>query len=169
MRLLVEPTGWLIADGQRLRCALGRSGIKTRKAEGDGATPAGHFPLRRLLYRPDRLTPPDCALPVIALAPEDGWCDDPLHPDYNRAVHLPHPGRCEKLWREDSVYDLIIPLGYNDDPPLAGRGSAIFLHLARPDFSATEGCVALATEDFYWLLGRISRDTLLEVPASDHC
>jgi L,D-peptidoglycan transpeptidase YkuD (ErfK/YbiS/YcfS/YnhG family) len=169
MRLLVEPTGWLIADGQRLRCALGRSGIKTRKAEGDGATPAGHFPLRQLLYRPDRLTPPDCALPVIALAPEDGWCDDPLHPDYNRAVHLPHPGRCEKLWREDSVYDLIIPLGYNDDPPLAGRGSAIFLHLARPDFSATEGCVALAAEDFYWLLGRISRDTLLEVPASDHC
>jgi L,D-peptidoglycan transpeptidase YkuD (ErfK/YbiS/YcfS/YnhG family) len=163
MRLLVEPEGWLTADNRRLRCALGRGGIQNHKIEGDGATPAGCFPLRQLLYRPDRVIAPDCRLPLTALRPEDGWCDDPAHPDYNRAVRLPHPARCETLWREDQIYDLIIPLGYNDDPPLAGRGSAIFLHLARPDYSPTEGCVALSLDDLRWLLGRIRRETVIDI------
>jgi L,D-peptidoglycan transpeptidase YkuD (ErfK/YbiS/YcfS/YnhG family) len=119
----------------------------TRKREGDGATPAARLALRRVLYRADRVPAPACALAVEPLAPEDGWCDDPADRAYNRPVRLPFDGRHEALWRADAVYDIIGILGWNDDPVERGRGSAIFLHLARPDFSPTEGCVALAEPD----------------------
>ena len=100
-----------------------------------------------MLYRADRGTAPVCRVPVEPLAPEDGWCDDPSHPDYNRAVRLPHPARHEHLWRDDPVYDVIGVLGWNDRPVVRGRGSAIFLHVARPDLAPTEGCIALPPRD----------------------
>ncbi len=80
---------------------------------------------------------------IEPLGPSDGWCDDPSHPDYNRPVRLPHAARCEALWRSDGVYDVIAILGWNDAPVVRGRGSAIFLHVGRPDLAPTEGCVAL--------------------------
>ena len=86
-------------------------------------------------------------MPLEPIAPDDGWCDDPADADYNRMVRLPHPARCEELWRDDALYDLIGVLGWNDAPVVRGRGSAIFLHVARPDFAPTEGCVALAATD----------------------
>lgn len=131
----------------RLRAALGHGGIRADKREGDGATPLATLPLRRVLYRADRLPPPRTPLPLSPLAPDDGWCDDPAHPDYNRPVRLPHPARHESLWRTDPLYDVLGVLGWNDDPVLPGRGSAIFLHLARPDGAPTEGCVALPLPD----------------------
>lgn len=150
----VTPDGLLRFQGQVFRCALGKGGIRppTEKREGDGATPAGLLPLRRVLYRADRLPPPACAVPREPLAESDGWCDDPAHPDYNRQVRLPHPARHEELWRADAVYDVIGVLGWNDQPMQRGRGSAIFLHLARPDFAPTEGCVALARPELLRLL-----------------
>nr|WP_255575222.1 L,D-transpeptidase family protein [Caldovatus aquaticus] len=131
------------------RCALGRGGVRDPRAkrEGDGATPAALLPLRRVLWRADRVAKPRCAVPAEPIAPEDGWCDAPRHPDYNRPVRLPHPARCERLWRADAVYDILGVLGWNDAPVEPGRGSAIFLHLARPDYAPTEGCVALAERD----------------------
>jgi L,D-peptidoglycan transpeptidase YkuD (ErfK/YbiS/YcfS/YnhG family) len=105
------------------------------------------LPLRRVLFRADRVPIPACAVPREALAPEDGWCDDPDDAAYNRAVRLPYPARHEALWRADSLYDVIGVLGWNDDPVARGRGSAIFLHHARPDFAPTEGCVALQPGD----------------------
>ena len=102
--------------GQRYRCALGRGGIGTTKREGDGVTPAGAWPLRRLLYRPDRLAVPAGGLTALALRPEDGWCDDADDEAYNCQVSLPYAARCEELWRQDSLYDVIVVLGYNDDP-----------------------------------------------------
>ncbi len=139
--------------GRRLRCALGRGGIGPTKREGDGATPAGALALRRLLYRADRIGPPPGALPREPIGAADGWCDDPAHADYNRQVTLPHPARCEQLWRNDHLYDLVGVLGWNDDPAQRGRGSAIFLHVARDDYAPTEGCVALALPDLLLLLG----------------
>ena len=144
----LTPDGLLRLEGRVWRCALGKGGIRADKREGDGATPAGLLPLRRVLYRADRVPPPHpCAVPVEPLAPTDGWCDDPDHPDYNRHVTLPHPARHERLWREDEVYDIIGVLGWNDAPVRRGRGSAIFLHLARPDHAPTEGCIALRPAD----------------------
>lgn len=144
---IVHPDGRLVFRGQVFRAALGRGGVRTDKQEGDGATPAGLLPLRRVLYRADRGPIPACAVPREALAPEDGWCDAPGDPAYNRKVRLPYSGRHEELWRRDAVYDVIGILGWNDDPVLPRRGSAIFLHLARPDYAPTEGCVALAPAD----------------------
>lgn len=130
-----------------VRAALGHGGVRADKQEGDGATPIGALALRRVLYRADRGPPPECALPIEPLAPDDGWCDDPGHADYNRMVRLPHAARCEALWRDDEIYDLVGVLGWNDAPVVRGRGSAIFLHVARPGYPPTEGCVALAPAD----------------------
>jgi L,D-peptidoglycan transpeptidase YkuD (ErfK/YbiS/YcfS/YnhG family) len=146
MDLIVTADGRARFGAHLWPCRLGRAGITATKREGDGATPAGAWPVRALLYRPDRLARPSTALPCSALEVEDGWCDDVADPAYNRRVRLPHPGRCEALWRDDAVYDLIVPLGYNDDPVIRGAGSAIFLHLARADGGPTEGCVALELE-----------------------
>jgi L,D-peptidoglycan transpeptidase YkuD (ErfK/YbiS/YcfS/YnhG family) len=147
VRAVVRPDGWLLVAGQMFRAALGRGGVRADKREGDGATPAGVMALRRVFYRAGRGAIPACAVPIEPTAPDDGWCDDPAHADYNQMVRLPHDGRCEELWRGDGVYDLVGVLGWNDAPVVRGRGSAIFLHVARPDFSPTEGCVALALAD----------------------
>ena len=142
-----EGTAFLSWAGQRVRCAIGRGGIRRDKREGDGATPSGRFPLREVLYRPDRLAAPPTRLALRALAEADGWCDDPADAAYNRLVRLPRPARCEALWRADALYDLLIVVGYNDAPVEPGRGSAIFIHVAKPDYAPTKGCVALALPD----------------------
>lgn len=152
MEMIVHSDGTADWNGRRLRCALGRAGIATGKCEGDGATPAGVLPMRRVLYRSDRGAAPVTKLPCAPIAPDDGWCDDPNDAAYNRPVRLPYPGRHERLWREDHLYDLVVVLGWNDDPPLAARGSAIFLHLARDGYAPTEGCVALSRADLLALL-----------------
>ncbi|MCB9948555.1 MAG: L,D-transpeptidase family protein [Rhodospirillaceae bacterium] len=164
--LIVTPDGWLRFAGRRWRCALGRAGIRHDKREGDGATPVGRFPLRRLLYRADRVGRPATALPAAAIAPEDGWCDDAAHPDYNRQVILPFPAGHERLWRDDGLYDLLVVLGHNDDPVIAGAGSAIFLHVARPGYEPTEGCVALDRDDLATLLARVPAGALMRVLAT---
>jgi L,D-peptidoglycan transpeptidase YkuD (ErfK/YbiS/YcfS/YnhG family) len=165
--LIVVPdnrsTGWASFCGRNWRCALGATGVRIDKREGDGATPAGRFALRRVLYRADRIARPVCGLPLAALTPSDGWCDDPADVAYNRAVTLPYPASCERLWRSDTVYDLIVVLGHNDNPPVSGAGSAIFIHCARPDFGPTEGCVAFAADDLLTLLGQIDPDSRIDI------
>ena len=160
----VSADGLLRFQGQVHRCALGKGGIRADKREGDGATPPGLLRITRLLYRADRGARPPGALPAEPIAPTDGWCDDPNHADYNRQVSLPHSARCEELWRADAVYDVIGVLDWNLSPVRAGRGSAIFLHLARPDFSPTEGCVALEERALRGLLA--AGMTALEVAYS---
>jgi L,D-peptidoglycan transpeptidase YkuD (ErfK/YbiS/YcfS/YnhG family) len=148
MDLIVSTNGAGEWGGHGMRCALGRGGVRADKQEGDGATPKGKWRMRALLFRPDRFTrAPLTGLPLRALRPDDGWCDDAADPLYNRPVKLPFRARAEHLWREDGIYDLIVVLGYNDDPPVPGKGSAIFLHIARRDFSPTDGCVAISQKD----------------------
>ena len=146
-------------------CALGRSGVRADKREGDGATPQARMQLRRVFYRPDRLTPPATNLPVQALTPLDGWCDDTASRDYNRFVTRPHSARHERRGRHDAIYDVIVELGWNDEPVLPGRGSAIFLHVARSDYAPTEGCVALALDDLLAMLAALSGECWLELVA----
>ena len=152
MRALVHPDGRLVLRGMVFRAALGRGGVRRDKQEGDGATPAGLLPLRRVLYRADRGRAPDCAVPVEPIAETDGWCDDPDSRHYNRMIRLPHDDRHEELWRRDGLYDVVGVLGWNDMPVQRGRGSAIFLHVARADYAPTDGCVALALPDLRQVL-----------------
>lgn len=164
MDVTVSADGWLSSANHRMRCALGRGGIRADKREGDGATPVGCFAFRRVFYRPDRIAAPATALPVVPLTPAHGWCDDPSHTDYNREVRLPHPARCETLWREDGVYDVIVVLGHNDEPVVPGMGSAIFMHVARDAYEPTEGCVALALPDLLALVAELSPGDRICVP-----
>lgn len=157
MDLLVDSSGFVAWGSWRMRCALGRSGISPGKREGDGATPVGAFAMRQLLYRPDRESRPRTALPISAISSQDGWCDAPRDKAYNRPVHLPYPASAEQLWREDHLYDLLVVLGYNDDPVVPGQGSAIFLHLAAPDFAPTAGCVALKRDDLLTVIATADR------------
>ena len=135
------------------------------KREGDGATPIGDFPLRALWYREDRVGVPGTHLPLHPVLRESGWCDDPADPAYNQPVSLPYKGRHENLWRGDGLYDLVVPLGYNDDPVVPGKGSAIFLHVAQEDYAPTEGCVAVARDALLDLLKLCGPETRLRVSA----
>jgi L,D-peptidoglycan transpeptidase YkuD (ErfK/YbiS/YcfS/YnhG family) len=112
----------------------------------------GLLPLRRVLYRADRLPPPRAAVPIEPLAPTDAWCDAPFDRNYNRRVSLPFDANHEELWRSDGLYDLIGVLGWNDDPVQRERGSAIFLHVATADYAPTAGCVALSRPDLLGVL-----------------
>lgn len=161
VNIWLESPNRLWVDGVAYACTIGRAGLAEagQKREGDLKTPRGQFAMRGCYYRPDRLSPPATGLPLIALTPEDGWCDDPAHPLYNQPVKLPFAASHETLWREDGVYDLIIPLGYNDAPIVAGAGSAIFMHIIREDGVGTEGCVALKREDLLSLLPRLTAET----------
>jgi L,D-peptidoglycan transpeptidase YkuD (ErfK/YbiS/YcfS/YnhG family) len=151
-----SPEGPVLDFGQGpRRCAIGSSGIARKETEGDGITPLGVFPLREVFYRADRLAKPDCVLPTRAIAEQDGWCDAPDDSHYNRLVRLPYPASAEQMWREDHLYDLVVVIGFNDDPVMAGKGSAIFLHLAHSDYAPTAGCVALAQADLRAALAQL--------------
>jgi len=166
MDLIVSAAGEAHWGEQVWRCAIGPAGASANKREGDGATPVGRFPLRRLLYRPDRLERPATALPTAPLSPLDGWCDDPADALYNRLVRLPYPARHEKLWLESRLYDLVVVIGHNDDPVVPGAGSAVFLHVARPDYAPTGGCVALAAGDLLAFLAEAGPGDHLSVLAA---
>jgi L,D-peptidoglycan transpeptidase YkuD (ErfK/YbiS/YcfS/YnhG family) len=143
--------------------AVGRSGVKADKREGDGATPAGTYPLVSVLYRGDRIAPPASQLLVSPLAPNHAWVDDPCDANYNHLVSLPYPAGTEEMWRQDELYDLLVVIGYNMDPVIPRAGSAIFLHIATPDFSPTAGCIAVARDVLLGLvplLGPGSRITI---------
>ena len=110
------------------------------------------LPLRRVLYRADRVPRPRAAVPLLPLAPHDGWCDDPDDGAYNQPVRLPYAARHEALWRADELYDVVGVLGWNDAPVARRRGSAIFLHVARAGYAPTEGCIALSRPDLLAVL-----------------
>lgn len=155
--------GWLIAGAIALPVALGRGGIRANKREGDGGTPRGTFRLVRLWWRADRTPRPATRLPTRRIGPCDGWCEDPRDRRYNQPVRLSprHPG--DRLWRADRLYDLIIELDHNTRPRVAGRGSAVFVHVARPGFAPTAGCVALKSDSLRRLLARLGPRTRVAI------
>ena len=153
--------GWLEYGPFRWPCALGRSGIRASKREGDGATPMGTFQLRQAYYRPDAVRRAGTALALRPLRSAMGWCDAPQDRNYNRAVRLPYPASTERMWRNDRLYDLVIVLGHNDRPRVRGGGSAIFIHVARPGYQPTEGCIALRRDHLKLLLSCLKRGAVL--------
>ena len=158
------PTqGWLAAGALRVAVALGRSGMRTDKREGDGATPRGRFRPLRVWWRSDRGLRPRTLLPVRRIRPGDAWCEDPADRRYNRPIRLTAGSPGDRLWRADNLYDLVIELDHNARPRVAGRGSAVFIHVARPGLAPTAGCVALPAPVLRRLLARTGRKTRIEI------
>jgi L,D-peptidoglycan transpeptidase YkuD (ErfK/YbiS/YcfS/YnhG family) len=151
--------GWLTAGGTTIPVALGRGGILANKREGDGGTPRGIFHPRRLWWRADRHKRPQTHLAVRAIGPEDAWCEDPADRHYNRPIRRTGEQPGDRLTRKDHLYDFIVEIDHNTTPRVAGRGSAVFLHLARANFGPTAGCVSMAEQAMLRLLRRLGPET----------
>lgn len=167
MIVIAHADGSFSTPEGQFRCALGRTGViaADAKREGDGKSPLGTWPMLRVLYRPDRGPAPTTGLPVFPLAQDDGWCDAPEDPNYNRPVKLPYAASHEEMWRQDGLYDVVVVLDHNLNPPVPDLGSAIFLHCAREDYGPTEGCVALAKADLLALLADCGPGDVLQIRA----
>jgi len=169
MDLIVTPAGdgWQASYGdQRWRCAVGRGGIKVEKAEGDGVSPVGRWPIRTVYYRPDRIAKPVSPFPTRAIEELDGWCDDPAHADYNRPVTCPFTASHEEMWRQDDLYDIVVVPGKTAAPRGPGAGGAISLHVAGHDYSPPAGGAALARQDLLAFLAQAQPGTHLEFRAT---
>jgi L,D-peptidoglycan transpeptidase YkuD (ErfK/YbiS/YcfS/YnhG family) len=155
--------GWLRAGSLIVPVALGRAGVKADKHEGDGGTPRGRFHPVRVWWRADLLRRPRTLLPARRIGRADAWCEDPGDRRYNQSFHRSANEPGDRLWRDDRLYDVLLELDHNTRPRVAGRGSAVFVHVARPGFAPTAGCVGLRLHDLRALLSRISRKTRIEI------
>lgn len=141
---------------QTFPCAIGQKGFTHNKKEGDKCTPIGRFPLRKIFVRSDRIGNIMTNLPLQEITPQDGWCDDPKDPNYNQFIRKPFLASHEHLWRNDHVYDIIIAVGYNDNPVCPEKGSAIFIHLLHENNAPTQGCIALKKENLLKIIPELS-------------
>lgn len=155
--------GWLTTEGWTIPVALGRGGILANKREGDGGTPRGTFRPRQLWWRADRHPRPRTHLPIRPIRPEDAWCEDPHDRHYNRPVRRTGGEAGDRLTRTDHLYDFIVEIDHNTAPRIAGRGSAVFLHLARANFSPTAGCVSMTKSAMLRLLQRLGPQTRIVI------
>jgi L,D-peptidoglycan transpeptidase YkuD (ErfK/YbiS/YcfS/YnhG family) len=155
--------GWLQAGSLVVPVALGRAGVKANKREGDGGTPRGRYHPVRLWWRGDRLKRPRTLLPARRIGRADAWCEDPADRRYNRSFRRSANEPGDRLWREDGLYDLFLEIDHNTRPRVAGLGSAVFIHVARPGFCPTAGCVALRLHDLRILLSRVHSRTRIVI------
>jgi len=160
VNLLVQ-NNYLYSDLGQFACAIGRGGLTTNKIEGDHKTPVGEFKFKKIYYRKDKLGEMTFKIPYVIIGENDGWCDDPKSKLYNQHVQFPFDSSAEKLFRDDDLYDLLCVINHNTDPIIPGKGSAIFLHISKPNFEGTEGCVAIEKENIIELAKKIDLTTRL--------
>ncbi|MCF6221602.1 MAG: L,D-transpeptidase family protein [Robiginitomaculum sp.] len=168
MKIIVDTSKRILRIGGReYACAIGKNGVvpECDGREGDGKTPLGTYQIRYGMYRANKVALPTTKLLFWPIRRFDGWCDAPDDLAYNRPVRLPYPASTETLWRDSGVYDIILVLGHNDNPPKAGMGSAVFLHVAREGYAPTEGCVAVSQVDMLALIPKLSPDICVEILA----
>ena len=161
--IIVKNPGYLIYKNSKFRCSLGINGIKNKKKEGDGITPKGIFKLKKIYYRKDKVKNIVTKVKKIKITKNMGWCDDPKSKFYNKLIRLPSKFGHEKLYRKDDIYNLIIILDYNMNPVIKNKGSAIFIHLAKKNYKATQGCVGLKQNDLIKLIKMIKKNQKIKI------
>jgi L,D-peptidoglycan transpeptidase YkuD (ErfK/YbiS/YcfS/YnhG family) len=161
--IIVKESGYLKYKRLKFRCALGKAGISKKIIEGDNITPKGIFKIIKIYYRPDKIKKITTLIKTIKIKKNMGWCDDPRSRFYNKQIKLPSKLSHEKLYRSDNLYDLIAVLNYNTKPIIKNKGSAIFIHIAKKNFSKTKGCIAVKKEDLIYLLSKIKRNSQVKI------
>ena len=161
--IIVKKSGYLKYKNFKFRCALGKAGIKQKEREGDFITPKGKFKLIKIYYRSDRIKKITSVLKKIKIKKNMGWCDDVSSNYYNKQIKINKKISHEKLHRKDSVYDIIVVLNYNLNPIIKGKGSAIFLHVAKKNYNKTQGCIALKKNELLNLVSKIKRNTQIKI------
>ena len=161
--IIVKKSGYLQYKNLKFRCALGKAGIKKKEKEGDNVTPKGIFKITSMYYRPDKIKNIITAVKKIKIKKNIGWCDDPNSHFYNQQISLPNKFGHEKLYRNDSLYDLILVLNYNVNPIIKNKGSAIFIHVAKKNYKRTKGCIALKKKHLIELISKIKKNTKIKI------
>ena len=161
--IIVKKSGYLQYKNLKFRCALGEAGIKKKEKEGDNVTPKGIFKITSMYYRPDKIKNIITAVKKIKIKKNIGWCDDPNSNFYNQQISLPNKFGHEKLYRKDSLYDLILVLNYNVNPIIKYKGSAIFIHVAKKNYKKTKGCIALKKKHLIELISKIKKNTKIKI------
>ena len=154
---------FLYFNKYKIKCAIGKRGITSRKVEGDKKTPKGTFEFKSIFYRKDRILKIKSPLKKYIIKKNMGWCDDPSSTNYNRLVKLPFILSAEKLWLKENIYDVIVVIDYNLKPVVKNKGSAIFLHIAKKNYAAAEGCVAVTKKNMIFLLEKINNKTKIVI------
>jgi L,D-peptidoglycan transpeptidase YkuD (ErfK/YbiS/YcfS/YnhG family) len=161
--IIINKSGYLKYKNLKFRCALGKKGIKKKVKEGDNVTPKGKYKIIKFFYRADKLKKVETVLKKIKIKKSMIWCDDVRSKFYNKLTFLPNNHSHEKLFRNDDIYDLILVLNYNSNPVIKGKGSAIFIHVAKKKFTSTRGCIALQKKDLLNLLQNIKKNTQIKI------
>ncbi len=162
MLIKLKNKDTIIIDDFKLKCCIGKKGIKKKKIEGDLSTPRGTFKLGPVFYRADRVLKPITKLKCHKIKQNMGWCNDPFNKYYNRKILINKKNKHEKLFRKDSKYDYIILINYNYYKPIPKRGSAIFIHLTS-NYKPTAGCIALKKKDLIIFLKVIKKNVKIKI------
>jgi len=161
--IIVKKNGYLEYKGFKFRCALGKSGVKQKIKEGDNITPKGTYKILKIYYRKDRVRQIKSSIKKIKINKKIGWCDDIQSKYYNKQIKLPSKLGHEKLYRKDNIYDIVCVINYNINPTLKGKGSSIFLHVAKKKYQNTKGCIALRKNHLIKLLSLIKKNTKIKI------
>ena len=162
MHILIKNKS-LIYGNYKVKCAIGKRGIGIKKREGDLITPRGIYKIKYIFYRPDKIKNLKTKFRKKTINKKMGWCDDPKSKKYNKLINLPFKFNYEKLYRADGIYDIILVLNFNSKPIKRNRGSAIFIHIAKKNYSPTKGCVAIRRADIKILAKKIDKKTLVKI------
>jgi len=154
---------FLYLNKYKIKCAVGKRGITSKKLEGDNKTPIGNFKFKSIFYRKDRINIDKAQLKKIIIKKNMGWCDDTNSRFYNKLIKFPFNFRAEKLWLKENIYDVIIIISHNIKPVVSGKGSAIFLHISRNNYLPTRGCIAISKRDMHFLISKIDANTKLTI------
>tara|TARA_B100001564_G_scaffold299228_1_gene265609 strand:+ start:143 stop:634 length:492 start_codon:yes stop_codon:yes gene_type:complete len=153
----------LILDKYRIKCAIGKRGIGNKKREGDKITPKGKFKIKTILYRKDRISNFKSKIKKLSIKKNMGWCDDPNSEKYNKLIKFPFKSHAEKLYRKDNTYDIILVLSYNTNPIRKGKGSAIFIHVAKKNYTNTLGCIGVSKKNLKKIIKKINKSTIVNI------
>ena len=162
MLIRLKNKDTLKIDEFSFKCCIGKKGLKTKKVEGDLATPKGTYLLKKLYYRSDKFKKIETLIPKIRIKKNMGWCNDPKNRFYNSLIKIRKKVKHEKMYRKDRKYDLVIVIDYNLKKPIPFKGSAIFIHLTQ-NYKPTAGCIALSKNDMLVLLKIINKKTKINI------